>query len=154
MIDDDGCNMNLKSISITENIQIFISTISLLSTGSVICILCYKYKELVTNRNFLHWILFIAISDFISSFGYSFGYPNNNQLCSLQGFLIVIFSRFSWFYTVVLIIQTYHVTLYSKFFMKKRYMHLIVIILNFILFILPFTDGCFYGSLGIKLILY
>lgn len=144
----DGCDVDIKMIRIVENIQIFLSTVSLLLTGSVIFILCYKYKELVTGRNFLHWVLVIAISDFISSFGYSFGYPTNKFLCPLQGFLIVIFARFSWFYTVVLIIQAHHVTLYATFLMKKRYFHLIVITLNFILFIIPFTNGCYYGTRG------
>lgn len=135
----------IKSIEI---LQILLAVIGLISTGSVIGITTYKYNVIVRGRTFIYWIYCIAISDFLSSLGYSFGYPTSPILNSIQGFLIVMFSRFSWFYSVVLVFNTWYVVFNKKFMMKTIYFQLIVIILNLILFILPFTNGCYYGSHG------
>jgi hypothetical protein len=133
----------IKSIEI---FQIILACVGLISTASVIAILTYKYNTIVSGRTFIYWIYCIAISDFFSSLGYSMGYPTNPLLNSIQGFLIVVFSRFSWFYSVVLVFNTWYVVFYMKFMMKPIYFQCIVIVLNLILFVLPFTNGCYYGA--------
>jgi len=151
---DDNCydSNQVKALDIIRYYQILLACISAVSTGSVIFILIYS-RTILRGRRFLHYIFCISISDFISSIGYTFGYPTSALLCSFQGAIVVLFSRFSWFYTIVLVLNTHHVVYFSKFINTKttRYEHLIVVTINLLLFILPFTNGCYYGTRGVCL---
>ena len=153
MSNDDCYDSNkVKVLNIIRCYQILLACISIVLTGSVIFILIYS-RILLKGRRFLHYIFCIAISDFINSIGYSFGYPTSNFMCSLQGSIVVVFSRFSWFYTIVLVLNTHHLVYFSKYINTKttRYEHLIIVTINILLFILPFTNGCFYGIRGVCL---
>ena len=109
--DDDYFNQEVvkNNLQLIEKIQIFISTISMIATLSVVFILMYRYNKLVEKRRFCQYILTIAIADtlirytiiitiaiiiiiiiiiIINSLCYAFGYPLN-ALCSIQSFISI-----------------------------------------------------------------
>ena len=80
--------------------------ISALFPLSVVIILIQKYNALVLGRSLVHYVLCIAAADTATSISMAFGYPQSGTAaCSIQGFVLLLFQRLSWFYTDVLVIQ-------------------------------------------------
>jgi len=148
MANDDSYydDIEISNIHNSEIFTIVLAVISGLFTLSVVFILLYKYKILVEKRDFVHYVLCIAISDFILCFFYAWGFPKPGVLCSIQSFMTSFTARFSWFYTDVLITQLCYLVVYKRHFLTLRHMHAIVWILNIILEVLPFTTRTYYGD--------
>lgn len=149
MVNDDDSYYDDIEISNIHNSEIFtivLAVISGLFTLSVVFILLYKYKILVEKRDFVHYVLCIAISDLILCFFYALGFPKPGKLCSIQSFMTSFAARASWFYTDVLITQLCYLVVYKRHFLTLIHMHAIVWILNIILQFLPFATKTYYGS--------
>ena len=146
--DDDSYydDIEISSIHNSEIFTIVLAVISGLCTLSVVFILLYKYKILVEKRDFVHYVLCIAISDFIVCCFYALGFPKPGKLCSIQSFMTSFAARASWFYTDVLITQLCYLVVYKRHFLTLMHMHAVVWILNIILQFLPFATKTFYGS--------
>ena len=65
---------------------------------------------------------------------------------SAQAFLVIYFSRLSWFYTDVLVFELFYLIVFKKCFLKIRYYHMITWSLNTILQFLPYKSGLIYGN--------
>ena len=125
---------------------IIIATISALFPLSVVIILMQRYNTLVLGKTLVHYVLCIAMADTMYSLFVAFGFPRGDTVaCSIQGFAVLLFSRFSWFYTDVLIVQLFNVVVFKQYFLSIKYMHGIVFSLNLLLQLLPFTTGVRYG---------
>jgi hypothetical protein len=79
------------------------------------------------------------------------GFPKNDTpgitpTCYIQGFLNFFFSRSTWLFTDILIIQLFSVIVYKRYILNVKYMHCIVWSLNIVLQILPLTKGDYYGQ--------
>lgn len=136
-------------IRLVEKIQITIAIISTICSASVVFILILRRNVLLKDRPFIHIILMIAIADLLTSFTYSFGYPDTQKTCALQGFFGVLFSRSSWLYTVGLVLQLSSIVLYRQFICSNKRLIISIAVFNIVLAILPFTTGTTYGgSLG------
>ena len=132
-----------------NNVRIFtivIASISAFFPLSVVVILAQKYNTLVREKSLVHYVMMIAIADTITAISIAFGYPGPGPLCSTQGFLLIFFSRMSWFFTDVLIFQLFYIVVFKKFFLSVKYMHCIVWPLNILLQLLPYTTGTNYGE--------
>ena len=128
-----------------NNARIFtivIGSISTLFPLSVVIILIQRYNALVRGKSLVHVVMMIAIADTMTAFSIAFGYPEAGPLCSAQGFLLIFFSRMSWFFTDVLIFQLFYIVVFKKYFLSVKHMHCIVWPLN----ILPYTTGTTYGE--------
>ena len=103
---EDDYSYDYQAIDESRIFTIVIATISVLFPLSVVIILIQKYNTLVRGRSLVHYVLCIAIADTMTSFFLAFGYPNGGTVaCSIQGFSIMLFQQFSWFYTDVLMIH-------------------------------------------------
>lgn len=143
----DDYSFDIKAIRSSELFTIIISSISSLFPASVVFILIKNWDTLVRGKTFVHYILMISIADTISNIFMAWGFPNGGSLeCSIQGFIRFFFSRMSWFYTDVLILQLVYVLLVKPVFFKKKYIHCIIWTLNILLQILPFTTKARYGG--------
>ena len=66
----------------------------------------------------------IAIADTMVSITIAMGYPKGGtNACAAQGFLIYFFSRLSWFFTDVLIIQLFCVTIFRYYHYYNYHYH-------------------------------
>ena len=81
---DDGY---LHEIYQTEIFTQIIAIISGIASFSVVFILLVRYKILVDKKDFIHYVLLIAIADTMTSIVYSFGFPKPGPLCSIQSFM-------------------------------------------------------------------
>jgi len=131
--DEDDYIYDHQSIETARIFTIFLASISSLFPASVVFILFQRYESLVRGKSLIHYVLMIAIADTLTSIAISFGFPPVGTLCSVQSFFIVLFGRMSWYYTVVLIFQLFYIVVFKKYFLNKRYMHLIVWTLNVLL---------------------
>jgi len=125
---------------------IVIGSISTLFPLSVVIILIQRYTALVKGKSLVHFVMMIAIADTMTAISIAFGYPKTGPLCSAQGFLLIFFSRMSWFFTDVLIFQLFYIVVFKRFFLNVKYMHCIVWPLNILLQILPYSTGTTYGE--------
>ena len=145
----DDYQYDYKAINDAASFSIAIGAISILFPLSVVFILTYQYKKLVSGKPFMHYIMSIAISDAVVSLSISFGIPSNHALCYSQGFLFNLAGRASWFYTDVLILQLFSVIVYKKHFLTVYHMNYIIWGLNIFLQVIPYTTGASYGhSIG------
>jgi len=142
---DDNTYDYYQAIEQARIFTIVIATISTLFPLSVVIILIQKYNTIVRGKSFVHYVLCIAIADTMTALFLAFGYPAGTVVCKMQGFGLLLFSRFSWFYTDVLVIQLFNVVVFKQYFLNIKYMHCIVWSLNLLLQILPFTTGTTYG---------
>lgn len=143
----DDYTVQYKALNNSKIFTIVFSSISLLFPLSVVIILIQRYNKLVRDKSLTQYIMMIAIADTMTILFYTFGYPlSGSVVCSIQGFCLLFFSRMSWFYTDVLIFQLFYIILFKKYFLDKRYMHLIVFTLNIILSLLPLSTGTGYGQ--------
>ena len=142
----DDYTLDREGINRVQTFTIVIASVSILFPLSVVVILIQRYKTLVIGKSLMHYVMFIAIADTINAFTIALGYPDRGPLCSLQGFLYFFFTRMSWFYTDVLIVQLFFVVLFKKYFLNKKYMHIIVWSVNVVLQILPFVTKSMYGT--------
>ena len=126
--------------------QIALASVSMLCSGSVIYILIQYYNDLVRGKPFIHLLLMMAISDTMSSLALSFGFPKDNVLCSIQGFLYIFFERLSWFWLDALVIMLYYFAMYHKVLLSLKQIHYIIWPLSIVLQILPFSTKSGYGS--------
>jgi hypothetical protein len=124
---------------------IVIGSISSIFPLSVVLILLQRYDKLVRGKSFIHYVLMIAIADFIQAVTVCFGYVKAGALCSTMIFISMFAARMSWFYTDVLIFQLFHVVVFKRFFLNTRYMDLLVWTLNITLQLLPYSTGTTYG---------
>ena len=138
-------DIEIRSIHNSEIFRIVLAVISGLFTFSVVFILLYKYKILVEKRDFVHYILCIAISDTVLCFFYAWGFPNPGIICSIQSFSTSFAARSSWLYTDVLVMQLCYLVVYKRHFLNHKHMHFIVWSLNIILEFLPFSTRTYYG---------
>jgi len=132
-----------------ENIQPFqiaLASVSIVCSGSIIYILIQYYNDLVRGKPFIHLLLMMAISDTMSSLALSFGFPKDNALCSIQGFLYIFFERLSWFWLDALVVILDYFAMYHKVLLSIKQIHYIIWPLSIVLQILPFTTSTGYGS--------
>jgi len=139
--------LDYDAIEYTRLFAIIIGTFSSLFPLSVVVLLSIKYNRLVRGKRLIQYVYNIAIADTIISLSIAMGYPLPNTItCSIQGFLINFFSRTSWFFTDVLIFQLFQVIVFKKYFLKVRYVNLIIWTLNIILQCLPWSTKTAYGQ--------
>ena len=141
--DDDIVLNHLKASEVFTQI---LAVISGIVTFSVVFILIYRYKVLVSNKDFVHYVLMIAINDFFTCLTYCWGFPYAGDLCSVQSFITSFAARGSWFWTDVLILQLCYLVVYKRHFLTPKQMHVIVWSLNIILQFLPFSTETYYGT--------
>jgi len=145
--DDYNYQFDYNALEQSKILTIVIGTFCTIFPLSVVFILLYRYDKLVKGKRLIHYILAIAISDTMSSFSISLGYPEaNSSTCAAQGFFLLLFSRASWFYTDVLILELFYLIVYKSHLFKIRYHHIIVWSLNILLQFLPYLTGTTYGS--------
>ena len=144
---DDYYHYKYRAIDQSRIFTIALASVSLLFPLSVVIILIQRYETLVRGKSLIHYILMIAIADTMVSLFIAFGYPPSGSIaCSVQGFLRYFFGRMSWFFTDVLILQLFYVVIFKKYFLDKRYMHVIVFVLNIVLALIPFSTRNSYGQ--------
>jgi len=144
---DDDYSYDYPAIEQARVFTIVIAVISALFPLSVVIILIQKYDILVRKKTLVHYILCIAMADTMTAISIAFGYPYAGTVaCSIQGFALLLFERFSWFYTDVLVIQLFSVVVFKEYFLNIKYMHGIVWSLNLLLQFLPLTTGVSYGT--------
>ena len=134
-----------RTDSIIEKVLIALSVLSMLTSGSVVFILLYRYKQLVVGKAFVHYILMIAISDTFIAFAWSFGYPSGIA-CNIQGFISNFFKRSSWFWTLMLVIQLTSFVIRRNLLCKISVAHFIIWPINIILQFIIFSNGTYYGN--------
>ena len=145
----DDYQYDYKAINDAASFSIAIGAISMLFPLSVVFILTYQYKKLVSGKPLMHYILWIAFADIMVSLSISFGIPSNNGLCYAQGFIGLFFGRLSYFYTDILIMQLFSVIVCKTHFLTVNHMSYMIWTLNILLQILPYTTGASYGhSIG------
>ena len=142
---NDYTDVSMSKRDTEEAIQILISVISLLATLSVVFILALRYKKLVEDKPFIFHIFMIAISDSMVSLSFSFGYPKQGPLCSIQGFIFMLFGRASWLFTLALIYQLYCLAIYQKVYLSNRISFRLIWAITLFLQILPFCFKTWYG---------
>lgn len=105
---DNQYHYSNEGIDHSEIFSIVIGVISSLFPLSVVFIMLYRYEILLKSKAFSHYILMIAISDTIVSISIAMGFPKNGtSACYTQGLLNFFFSRASWFFTDILIVQVH-----------------------------------------------
>lgn len=68
------------------------------------------------KRLFMQLIMFISISDVIAGSAAAIGFPlNHSAACYAQSFLVNMFYKSSWFWTVALTHQLYYIFMFGKF---------------------------------------
>ena len=145
--DDDYYVNNYPAIDQARIFAIALASISLLFPLSVVIILIQRYETLVTGKSLIHYILMISMADTMVALFFAFGYPPSGSIaCSVQGFGLFFFARMSWLFTDVLILQLFYVVIFKKYFLDKRYMHVIVHTLNMALTLTPLIKGTRYGA--------
>ena len=145
--DDHVYHYDAKGIDRSETFSIVIGVITSLFPLSVVFIMLYKYEKILCGKSFMWYILMIAISDTVISISIAMGFPKNDTpACYAQGFLSIFFSRSTWLFTVVLVLQLFSVIVRHKHILNVTYMNAIVWSLNIILQILPLTTGDYYGQ--------
>ena len=107
------------SINNSRIFTIVLASISVLFPLSVVFILIQRYNTLVRGKSLVHYILMIAIADTMTALFLAFGYPAGTVVCKMQGFGLLLFSRFSWFYTDVLVIQLFNVVVFRQYFLNR-----------------------------------
>ena len=136
-----------NAVRTVEQYAIAIGVISFLFPASVVFILLYKYNKLVSGRSLVHYVLVIAISDSIASLCIALGYPNpGSSTCYAQSFLLFFFSRSSWLFTDILILQLFYLMVFKKYFLNIKCMHAFVWPINIVLQVLPYSTGSIYGQ--------
>ena len=138
-----------QDYTVINNARIFtivIASFSTLFPLSVVVILIQRYNTLVRGKSLIHYVMMIAIADTMTALAIAFGFPEPGPLCTAQGFLLIFFSRMSWFFTDVLIFQLFYIVVFKKYFLNVKYMHCIVWSVNIMLQILPYTTGTRYGQ--------
>lgn len=144
---DDYYHINYTAIGQSGIFTIALASVSLLFPLSVVFILIQRYETLVRGKSLIHYILMIAIADTMVALFIAFGYPPSGSIaCSVQGFGKNFFARMSWFFTDVLILQLFYLVIFKKYFLDKRYMHVIVFVTNIVLALIPFITGTIYGQ--------
>ena len=122
--DDYSINIDYPAIEQVRIFTIVIATISALFPLSVVIILIQKYDTLVRGKSLVHYVLCIAMADTMTALFLAFGYPRAGTVaCSIQGFANLLFSRFSWFYTDVLMIQLFSVVVFKQYLLNIKCMH-------------------------------
>ena len=130
---------------IIELTQIIVSVLSMLITLSVVFILLYRYNKLVSGKSFMHYILMISICDTFVAFSYALGYPSGIT-CNIQGFIQIYFTRFSWFWTLLLVSQLTSFVLRRKHICSIYQAHYILWPINIILQFIVFSNSTIYGN--------
>lgn len=87
-------DVELDHIKGSEIFTQILAVISGIATFSVVFILIYRYKVLVSNKDFVHYVLMIAINDFFTCLAYSWGFPHPGGLCSIQSFITSFAARY------------------------------------------------------------
>jgi len=142
----DDYNAERDALHSSEIFSIVIGSISSIFPLSVVLILIQRYNTLVRGKSLVHYVLMIAIADTMVCLSIALGFPiGGTKLCSIQGFVLFFFSRLSWLFTDVLIIQLFFVVVFQRYFLNVKYMHCIVWSLNIVLQLLPFSTGTYYG---------
>jgi len=145
--DDYNYQYDIKALEQSKIVTIVIGTFCTIFPLSVVFILLYRYDKLVKGKRLIHYILAIAIADTISSLCISLGYPlSASSTCPAQAFLVIFFSRISWFYTDVLVFELFYLIVYKKHYLKIRYHHMIVWSFNILLQFLIYSEGNIYGN--------
>jgi hypothetical protein len=145
--DVDSYQLDYGAIEYTRLFAIIIGTFSSLFPLSVVILLTMKYNRLVRGKRLIWYVYNIAIADTIISLSIAMGYPvPNTMTCSVQAFLICFFSRTTWFFTDVLIFQLFQVIVFKKYFLKVRYINLIIWSINIILQCLPWSTKTAYNQ--------
>jgi len=120
----------IYAIDYIEPFQIILASVSMLFSGSIIYILIQYYNDLVRGKPFIHLLLMMAICDTMSSLALSFGFPRDNALCSIQGFLYIFFERVTWFWLDLLVVQLYHFTRYHKVLLSLNQIHCVITLVS------------------------
>jgi len=128
-----------------EIAQQTVASISVLTSGTLIFLLIYKYNVLVKGKNLTNFVLLIAISDAMYSFMYMFGYPYST-LCSLQAIISLFFERLSWTYTTMLVFECFNYIVYKRSFFSLKIAHALIWSINLLLEVLPLTTSTYYGE--------
>lgn len=136
----------LFAIHDIEPFQVVIASLSVLLTGSVVFILIQNYNELVRDKPFVHIILMMALADTMSSIALAFGFPENDIVCTVQGFIFVFFGRLSWFFLDFLVIQLYYFAKYQKLFFTIWQIHYVVWPISILLQVGVFLTKNGYGN--------
>lgn len=142
---DDYTNVSTIKRKNEEAVQILISVISLIASLSIVFILTLRYKKLVEDKPFMFPIYMIAISDTMVSLSYSFGYPMQGPLCSVQAFIFMLFGRASWLFTLLLIYQLFCLAIYHKVYLSNRFSFKLVWSVTIFAQTLPFCFKTWYG---------
>jgi len=169
---DDYIPVSEKELSIAIGFGITTGIISAISTLSMIFILCFSYQKLVQDKPFAFNLLMIAISDFFVAISWTFGFPDQGALCSIQGklitslneynfkfnfyefisysykfvgFVYMLFGRASWFFTLALVYQLHHLAIYNRIFFSNRFIFRFIWTLALLINVLPFFFQTHYG---------
>ena len=123
-----------------EKVFISFSVISMCCSGSVLATVI-MFPEM-KKRLFMKIIVYISLSDLLSSFVSSFGYPvDRTVLCQSQAFFAVYFFVSSWLWTTMLAHQLYSVATKAKFGLRHRYMHIVCWVVPLLCSLLPLSTN-------------
>jgi len=81
----------------------------------------------------------------LASFATLLGFPEGS-LCYAQGFLLFFFARSSWLFTISLVFQLFSIIVFKKYYIIDSHITLIILPINILLQVLPYTDGVTFGA--------
>ena len=81
----------------------------------------------------------------LASFATMLGFPEG-KLCYFQGFLLFFFARSSWLFTISLVFQLFSIIVFKKYYIIDSHIILIILPINILLQILPYTTGVTFGA--------
>ena len=142
---DDYVEVSSSMNKNQETIQRTLAIISLIASLSVVFILSLRYKKLVEDKPFIYYLYMIAISDSGVSFAFSFGFQKQGPVCSMQGFLFMLFGRSSWLFTLALIFQLYYIAIHLKVYLSNRFSFRLIWTISLVSNLIPLAFQTWYG---------
>ena len=91
--------------------------------SSAVLLTAIVFKEMFKKKIFFEIICLIALCDVIGSVFLAIGFPMEQYLCFVQGFVISFFFRASWFFTLVMATQLYGLVIYGRPVLKRKVIH-------------------------------
>ena len=88
----------LDWFKITGPILSTFGVISFICSGMVVFTAIKWYDTLTKNKIYMKLIAMVSFCDMMASIGSILGYPDNMDICAVQGFFIMFFYRASWFW--------------------------------------------------------
>lgn len=97
------------------------------------------------TNTYVHMIAMLSFSEAIAAASFAFGFPEDYNLCVVQGVMLLFFQRAKWIWSALIGFQLYRFMVHDRKGLEIWQMHTFCWSIDIILLMLPLVDGTAYG---------